>query len=61
MTPPKCFSATTQGSAAAAQHENAGIIGINGNGIEAGYKVEAGTPIARRGTTNLLKVHRVES
>jgi hypothetical protein len=33
-----------RGSVAVAQHENEGMIGINGKGTESGYKVEAVTP-----------------
>jgi len=33
-----------RGSAAIAQHENEGMIGINGKGTESGYKVETVTP-----------------
>ncbi len=33
-----------RGSIAVTQHENDGMIGINGKGTEAGYKIETATP-----------------
>jgi hypothetical protein len=43
MVPVEMKDQSLRGSIAVAQHENEGMIGINGKGTEAGYKVEAVT------------------
>src|SRR5271166_5601102 len=43
LVPVEMNGQTLRGSVAVAQHENEGMIGINGNGTEDGYKVETVT------------------